>query len=180
MLRTLLIAVAVVLAAAGAVVAYAAATQPDDFRIERSIVINAPADKIYPLIADFKAWGAWSPWEKKDPAMKRTFSEPASGQGAHYAWEGNGEVGSGEMVMAEAASPSKVKLDMHFKAPFEANHIAEFKLTPQDGGTNVSWAMSGSSPLVSKVMCLFMNMDKMVGSEFEKGLTAMKATAEKS
>lgn len=178
MLRTLLIALAILAAAAGAVVAYAAATQPDDFRVQRSIVINAPADKVYPLIADFKAWDAWSPWEKKDPGMKRTFSDPSGGQGAKYAWEGNGEVGSGEMVMAEAVSPSKVKLDMHFKAPFEAKHNAEFTLAPEGNGTAVSWAMYGQSSLPSKVICLFMNMDKMVGGEFEKGLNAMKAKAE--
>lgn len=178
MLRTLLILLAVLAAAAGAVVAYAAATQPDDFRIQRAIVINAPPDKIYPLIADFKAWDAWSPWEKKDPGMKRTFSEPASGQGARYAWEGNGEVGSGEMVMAEAVPSSKVKLDMHFKSPMEAKHVAEFTLTPEGSGTNVSWAMMGQSSLLSKVVCVFMNMDKMVGGEFEKGLRDMKAKAE--
>lgn len=178
MLRTLLIALAVLAAAAVAVVAYAAATQPDDFRVERSIVINAPAEKVYPLIADFKAWDAWSPWEKKDPGMKRTYSDPSGGQGAKYAWEGNGEVGSGEMMMAEATSPSKVKLDMHFKTPFEAKHNAEFKLAPEGSGTAVTWAMYGQSPLLSKVVCLFMNMDKMVGGEFEKGLNAMKAKAE--
>ena len=178
MLKTLLIVVGVLVAAAAVVVAYAAATQPDDFRVARSLVIKAPADKIYPLIADFKAWYAWSPWEHKDPNMKRTYSEPASGQGAKYAWEGNSEVGSGEMRMAEATSPSKVKLDMHFKAPFEANHVGEFTLVPEGGGTNVTWSMSGQSPLVSKVICMFMNMDTMVGGKFEKGLAAMKKKAE--
>lgn len=178
MLRTLLIVAGLLATAAAGVVAYAAATQPDDFRIERTAVINAPADKIYPLIADFKAWDAWSPWEKKDPNMKRTFSEPSAGKGATYAWEGNSEVGSGEMVMAEATSPSKVDLDMHFKTPFEARHKAEFALTPEGNATKVTWAMSGQSSLMAKVMCTFMDMDKMVGGEFEKGLSAMKAKAE--
>lgn len=178
MLKTLLIAIGVLAAAAAAVVAYAATTQPDDFRISRSLVIKAPADKIYPLIADFKAWDAWSPWEHKDPNMKRTYSEPSGGQGATYAWEGNSEVGSGEMTMAEATSPSKVKLDMHFKAPFEARHVGEFTLVPEGDGTNVTWSMSGHAPLVSKVMCLFFSMDKMVGTEFEKGLADMKKKTE--
>lgn len=176
MLKTILIVFGLLAVAAAAVVVYAA-TRPD-FRVQRSLMIKAPPEKIFPLISDFKAWGAWSPWEHKDPNMKRTYSEPASGQGARYSWEGNKEIGSGEMVMAEATSPSKVKLDMHFKTPFEANNTAEFTLVPDGGGTNVTWAMYGPSPLVSKVMCLFFNMDKMVGSEFEKGLADMKKKVE--
>lgn len=178
MLKTLLIAIGVLAVAAAAVVAYAAATQPNNFRVARSLVIQAPADKIYPLIADFKAWDAWSPWEHKDPNMKRTYSTPSSGKGAKYAWEGNSEIGSGEMTMAEATSPSKVKLDMHFKTPFEAHHVGDFTLVPEGDGTNVTWSMSGDANLVHKVMCLFFSMDKMVGSEFEKGLAAMKAKTE--
>ena len=177
MLKTLLIAIGLLAVAVGAVVAYAA-TQPDDFRVQRSLVIKAPPEKIFPLISDFKAWGEWSPWEHKDPNMKRTYSEPASGQGARYSWDGNKEIGSGEIVMSEVTAPSKVKLDMHFKSPFEANNTAEFTLVPDAGGTNVTWAMYGPSPLISKVMCLFFNMDKMVGGEFEKGLAAMKTKAE--
>ncbi len=177
MLKVFLIVLGLVVLAGGALVAYAS-TQPDDFRVQRSIVINAPPDKIYPLIADFKAWPAWSPWEHKDPDMKRTYSEPSGGQGATYAWDGNKEIGSGEMVMSEATTPSKVTLDMHFKSPFEARNKAEFVLVPEGDKTNVTWAMHGPSPLLSKVICLFMNMDTMVGGEFEKGLTAMKAKAE--
>lgn len=178
MLKTLLIAIGVVVAAVAALVAYAAATQPNEFRVQRSLVIKAPPEKIFPLISDYKAWGAWSPWEHKDPNMKRTYSEPASGQGARYAWDGNKEIGSGEMVMSEVTAPSKLKLDMHFKTPFEAKNKAEFTLVPDAGGTNVTWAMYGPAPLMNKVMCLFFNMDKMVGGEFEKGLAAMKTKAE--
>lgn len=167
------------LAVAGAAVVAYAAMQPDQFRIERSKVVGAPADRIFPLISDFKAWGHWSPWEHKDPDMKRTYSEPAAGQGARYSWKGNGEVGKGEIVMAEVQSPSRVKLDMHFKAPFEARHVGLFTLVPEADGTRVTWAMEGSSPLFAKVLHLVMNMDKMVGGEFEKGLEAMKAKAEK-
>lgn len=176
-MKTLLKILGLVLLAVLGVVAYAA-TLPDDFRIERTATIKAPPDKIYPLIADFKAWTAWSPWETKDPAMKRTYSEPSSGKGATYAWDGNSEVGSGEMVMAEAAPASKVLLDMHFKSPFEARNKAEFILTPEGDATKVSWAMHGPQPLLSKVICLFMNMDEMVGGEFEKGLAALKFKAE--
>lgn len=177
MLKIIMAVVGLIAIAAGAVVAYAAATQPDEFRIKRSLFIKAPPDKIQSLVNDFRAWGAWSPWEHKDPAMKRTFSAPSGGQGARYAWEGNSEVGSGEMVMVEASS-ERTKLDMHFKSPMEANNIAEFTFVPERDGTNVTWSMYGASPLISKVMCVFLDMDKMVGSEFEKGLAALKTKAE--
>lgn len=176
-MKTLLKIIAVLALVIGGVVAYAA-TQPGTFRIQRTATINAPPEKIYPLIADFRAWGDWSPWEKKDPDMKRTFSEPSGGQGAKYAWEGDSEVGSGEMLMAKATAPSNVQLDMHFKAPMEANHKADFTLVPEGSGTKVTWAMYGEQPLIGKVICLFMNMDDMVGGEFDKGLAAMKAKAE--
>lgn len=178
MLKTILIAMGLLVVAVGAVVAYAHTTQPDHFRLERSLLINAPADKIYPMISDFKAWPAWSPWEHKDPDMKRTYSEPSGGKGATYAWDGNKEIGSGEMVMSEATAPSKVALDMHFKTPFEARNTAEFTLVPEGSGTKVTWAMAGPSPLISKIMCLFFSMDKMVGTEFEKGLATLKAKTE--
>lgn len=154
MLKTLLTVLGLLAAVAVAVVGYAAATQPDDFRITRSAFIKAPPDKIQPMISDFKSWGAWSPWEHKDPTMKRTYSDPSSGQGARYAWDGNSEIGSGEILMTEA-SPQRVKLDMHFKTPFEANHLAEFNLVPERDGTNVTWSMSGTSPLVSKSSVCF-------------------------
>jgi hypothetical protein len=177
MLKTILILLGLVAAGAAAVVAYAAATQPSEFHITRAEFINAPPNKIQPLVNDFKAWGAWSPWEQKDPGMMRSYSEPSAGQGARYAWDGNQEVGSGEMVMAES-SPEKIKLDMHFKSPMEARHTAEFTFVPEGGGTKVSWSMFGSASLMSKVMCVFFDMDKMVGGEFEKGLAAMKSKAE--
>jgi hypothetical protein len=178
MLKILAIIIALILLAVAAIVAYAA-TRPDGFRVQRTLKINAPADRIFPLINDFKAWDAWSPWEKKDPGMKRTYGGPATGKGSTYAWEGNKEVGKGKIVIAEATPPSKVVLDMHFMEPFEARNNAEFTLEPQGDGTNVTWAMYGPTPLMMKVVHLFMNMDKMVGGEFEKGLAAMKAKAEK-
>lgn len=176
-MKTFLLILLFLALAAGAVVAYAA-TRPDGFRIERSLVIKAPAERIFPLINDFKAWGAWSPWEHKDPGMKRTYSEPSAGQGAKYSWEGNSEVGKGEIVMAESQAPSNIKLDMHFIAPFEARHTGLFTLTPEGDGTKVTWAMEGGTPLFAKVIHLFMNMDRMVGDEFEKGLQALKAKTE--
>lgn len=156
-----------------------AATQPDSFRIERSIAIAAPPARIFPLVNDFRGWALWSPWEKKDPAMKRTRSGADSGVGAVYEWSGNSEVGSGRMEIIHSAPDSRVAVDLHFTAPFEARNTAEFLLEPRDGGTVVTWSMSGPAPFVSKVMGLFMDMDAMVGGDFEAGLAAMKEQAER-
>jgi hypothetical protein len=162
----------------GAVLAFAA-TQPDRFSVQRSASIKAPPDRIYPLIADFGRWNAWSPYEKKDPAMKRSFSGAASGKGAVYAWEGNGEVGQGRMEIADAAAPSRVTLKLDFVKPFEAHNTVDFLLEPKGDATQVTWAMQGPMPFISKVMCLFMDMDRMVGADFEAGLANLKSIAER-
>ena len=156
-----------------------AATRPDTFRVERSASISAPPDKIYPLINDFHAWQAWSPWEKMDPAMKRTFGDTTAGKGATYAWEGNSKVGQGSMQITESAAPSKVTIDLHFIKPMEGRDVAEFTLTPNGNATTVSWAMHGPNPFIAKVIGLFCNMDKMIGKDFETGLGNLKALAEK-
>lgn len=174
MLKLVVLAAVVVIAG---VLIYAA-MQPDTFRIERSAEIQAPPEKIYPLISDLKRWGAWSPWEKKDPQMTRRFGPVTEGKGASYAWAGNKNVGEGEMRIADAAPSSRVEVALHFIKPFEARNTAEFTLTPKDGGTVVTWAMHGPSPYLSKLICLVFSMDKMVGPDFEAGLAAMKATAE--
>jgi uncharacterized protein YndB with AHSA1/START domain len=173
-----MIAIAVVVLAV-AVLVYAA-TRPDTFRIERSTVIQAPPEKVFILIDDLHAWDAWSPWEKQDPALKRTYSGAARGRGAAYAWDGNRNVGSGRMEISESIPPSKVAIKLDFIAPFKARNIAEFDLIPQDGGTKVTWAMSGPNSFVSKLLHLFIDMDKMIGNNFDAGLAAMKAAAEKS
>jgi uncharacterized protein YndB with AHSA1/START domain len=168
--------VAVVLAAA--LLAFAA-TKPDTFRVQRTASIQAPPEKIYPLISDFRGWGAWSPWEKLDPAMKRTHGGAASGTGAVYAWEGNREVGAGRMEIVDAAPPSRVKIKLDFLQPFEAHNFAEFTLAPAGDGTAVTWAMYGPNTFVSKLMSVFVSMDGMVGGYFETGLANLKAAAEK-
>ena len=157
-----------------------AATRPDAFRVERTAVIQAPPEKVFPYINDFDRWGAWSPWEKKDPAMKRTFGATKSGQGARYAWEGNSEVGQGSMEIAESAAPSRVALKLDFVKPFEAHNNVEFRLKPEAGGTRVSWSMEGPVPYFAKILHLFLNMDAMVGKDFEAGLANLKTVAEKS
>jgi uncharacterized protein YndB with AHSA1/START domain len=155
-----------------------AATKPDTFRFERSTFIKAPPEKIFPLIDDLHAWSAWSPWEKKDPAMKRIFTGPQNGPGATYRWEGNKNIGVGSMAITETVPPGKVVIRLDFVKPFEAHNIVEFNLLPQDGGTLVTWVMHGPMPYVSKLMTTFFSMDKMCGKDFESGLAQLKAVAE--
>lgn len=155
-----------------------AAFKPDTFRIQREASIKAPPEKIFALINDFNRWGAWSPWEKKDPAMKRTFGATTSGKGAVYAWEGNKDVGQGRMQIAESVPSSKVALNLDFVKPFEAHNLVVFTLEPKGDATNVTWAMQGHTPYFAKIIHVFVNMDKMVGKDFEAGLANLKAAAE--
>jgi len=175
MFKTIAIVVVLLIAA---LLAYAA-TKPDTFRVQRAASIKAPPAKIFALLNDFHRWDAWSPWEKKDPAMKRTFGTATSGKGAVYAWEGNREVGQGRMEIAESVPPSRVAIKLDFVKPFEAHNLVEFTLEPQGDSTNVTWAMRGPNPYFAKVMQSFFSMDKMVGKDFETGLANLKALAEK-
>jgi uncharacterized protein YndB with AHSA1/START domain len=156
-----------------------AATKPDTFRVQRAASIKAPPEKIFALINDFNRWGTWSPWEKKDPEMKRTFGATTSGKGAVYAWEGNKNVGQGRMEIAESVPPSRITIKLDFVKPFEAHNIVEFTLEPQGDATNVTWAMQGDAPYFAKIIHVFFNMDRMVGKDFETGLANLKAAAEK-
>lgn len=174
-----IIIIAVVLAIAIAVVLILAATKSDTFRIERSGTINAPADKIFAVLNDFRQWGGWSPWEHKDPDMKRTYGGPERGKGATYGWEGDKNVGTGRMEILEANTPSKLVIKLDFFKPFEAHNTAEFTMLPQGNATNVHWVMHGPANFMSKVMQVFMNMDKMVGKDFEQGLANLKQLTEK-
>jgi hypothetical protein len=156
-----------------------AATKPDIFRVQRSASINAPPEKIFPLINDFHRWSAWSPYEKLDPTMKRTYSGAANGKGAVYAWEGSGKAGIGRMEIAETSPASKITLNLNFVKPFEAHNIVDFTLEPTGDSTNVTWAMLGRSPYLAKVMHVFFDMNSMVGKDFETGLANLKALVEK-
>lgn len=160
------------------IVLIAAAFRPDAFRYERSTRIKASPEKIYAFLDDFHRWAAWSPWEKKDPAMQRQFGGNASGKGATYAWQGNSEVGEGRMEVIESAPHGNLKIQLVFIKPFAANNTAEFTLKPAGDETEVHWAMYGPQPYMAKVMGLFVNMDKMIGKDFEAGLSALKASAE--
>lgn len=174
MFKIILIVVVVLLIG---VLAYAA-TRPDTFRVERSIRINAPAEKIFPLIDDLKAWTTWSPYEKKDPAMKRVFGSITQGKGATYAWNGNDQIGEGSMEITDSSPASAIAMNLDFLRPFEAHNKVEFTLAPDGDGTTVTWAIFGPSPFLSKLMGVFFNMDKMIGTDFEAGLAALKAKAE--
>ena len=171
--------VVVLLVVVAGFLAYAS-TRPDTLRVQRSATIKAPPDKIYPLITDLRRWSVWSPWEKKDPAMKRTFGGADSGQGAVYAWQGNSDVGEGRMEIVEATPPSKVAIKLDFIKPLEGHNVAEFTLTPKGEATDVTWLMYGPTPFIGKVLGIFMNMDAMIGNDFEAGLASLRAAAEKS
>lgn len=178
-MSTVLITIAIVLAVAIAAILILASTKPDTFRIERSAVINAPAERIFSVLSDFHQWGGWSPWETKDPDMKRTYGGPERGKGATYGWEGDKNVGTGRMEILEANAPSKLAIKLDFFKPFEAHNTAEFTMLPQGSGTNVHWVMHGPATFMSKVMQVFMDFDKMVGKDFESGLANLKKLTEK-
>ncbi|MBP7660029.1 MAG: SRPBCC family protein [Burkholderiaceae bacterium] len=175
MFKRILLVVVVLI---GALLAYAA-TRPDTFRVERATVIKAPPAKVFALIDDFHQWAGWSPWEKLDPSMKRSHSGAASGKGAVYAWEGNGDVGAGRMEILETTAPSRVLIRLDFIKPFEARNTAEYTLRPEGEATRVTWAMYGPAPFVSKLMQVFVSMDAMIGKDFEQGLANLKALAER-
>jgi len=176
---TTLMYVAIALAVLIAIVLGLAVMRPDTFRVQRSIDINAPADKIFPLINDYRNWGSWSPYEHVDPDMQRTFSGAPSGKGSIYEWRGNKNIGHGRMEILDTATPSKIVIKLDFFSPFEAHNMAEFTMQPKGGATNVTWAMHGPVPFMAKIIHMFMNMDRMVGGQFQQGLVSMKAVAEK-
>jgi hypothetical protein len=155
-----------------------AATRPPTFRIERSLVVNAPPAAIAPLITDFHRWPEWSPYENRDRKMKRTYGGSPSGAHAVYEWSGNSAVGAGRMEISDV-SPEKVTIVLDFSKPFQAHNTAEFLLQPKGDSTEVTWAMAGSNSFMAKLTSLFFNMDQLVGKDFETGLAKLKAVVEK-
>jgi len=174
-----IVIIAVVLAIAIAVVLILAATKPDTLRVQRSATVSAPAEKIFPLINDFHQWRSWSPYEDRDPALKRTYSGAESGRGAVYAWEGNKNVGSGRMEILETSVPSKIRIKLDFFKPFEGHNTAEFTMLPQGDATSVTWLMQGPARFMTRVMQVFINLDNMIGKDFEVGLANLKKLTEK-
>jgi hypothetical protein len=171
--------IAVIIAIAIAAVLILAATKPNTLRVQRATSIKAPADRIFPMINDFRQWRTWSPYENKDPAMNRTYEGTENGKGAVYAWDGNNNVGSGRMEILETAVPSKITIKLDFFKPFEGHNTAEFTMLPQGDVTNLTWTMSGPAVFMSKLMQVFMNLDHMIGRDFEVGLANLKKLAEK-
>jgi uncharacterized protein YndB with AHSA1/START domain len=175
--------IAVVLAIVIAIVLILAATKPNTFSVRRATTVKAPPERIFPLINDFHQWGSWSPYENKDPAMKRSYSGAADGKGAVYGWEGNKNVGSGRMEILDTSEPSKIVIKLDFFTPFEGHNTAEFTMLPQGDATNlttnVTWLMHGPAPFMSKVMQVFINLDNMIGKDFEIGLANLKRLTEK-
>ncbi|WP_026537201.1 SRPBCC family protein [Arthrobacter sp. 9MFCol3.1] len=143
------------------------------YEVTRSAVIPAPAEDIFPLVNSFREWTKWSPWESVDPAMERSYSGTESGVGAKYAWSGNRKAGSGTMEIVDTAEPRNIKIRLEFTKPFKAVNPTSFTFTPSGDGTLVTWTMTGENKGVGKVFALFMNMDKMVGADFEKGLASL-------
>jgi uncharacterized protein YndB with AHSA1/START domain len=179
MVKTIAIIVVVLLVVAVAGVLVLAATKPDTFRVQRATSIKAPPEKIFPLLNDLRSFASWSPYEHKDPAMKRTYSGAARGKGAVYEWDGDKNVGSGRIEIAETSPPSGVTLKLDMLKPFEAHNIVEFTLEPKRDSTNVTWAMHGRVPYLAKIVHVFLDVDTMVGNDFETGLANLKTIAEK-
>lgn len=157
---------------------FMASRKPDAFRVERGARINAPPERIFPLLNNFHNWARWSPWEKIDPAMSRDYGGPESGVGSFYAWLGNSKAGQGRMEITESTPPSHIRLNLDFLKPFKASNVTEFDLTPEGDSTELKWSMYGPSTFATKVMMIFTTMDKMVGKDFEQGLANLKRAVE--
>lgn len=178
MLKALAILGIVVVVAIVAVLIYAS-TRPDTFRVERSLAMKAPPEKIFPYLTELKRWQEWSPYEGRDPAMKRTYSGAESGKGATYEWDGDKNVGKGRMEVLDATPPNRVVIKLDFIKPFEGHNTAELTVQPKDGQTVVTWAMYGPSPFMSKLIGTFMSFDDMIGRDFAAGLVKLKTIVEK-
>jgi uncharacterized protein YndB with AHSA1/START domain len=163
--------------AVGGLLAFAA-SKPSAFRVQRATSIKAPPDRIFDLVNDLHRWTAWSPYERRDPAMQRTYGSVTAGTGATYAWAGDRNVGQGDMEITESTPPSRIVIRLHFIKPFEGRNVAEFTMAPRGDATEVTWAMHGPSTFVTKLMSVFIDLDRMIGTDFEAGLANLKALAE--
>jgi len=150
-------------------------TRPSDLRVSRSRVVSAPPDVVHRYVSDFRTWSQWSPWETLDPAMTRELSGAPAGPGAVYAWRGNRHVGEGRMTIIDSQAPRSITIRLEFMKPFKATNTTQFDFAPSGAGTMVTWSMSGENNLLAKAMSLVMNMDTMIGSNFERGLANLDA-----
>src|SRR6266700_1185294 len=171
MLWKILIVVAVIVIGLAVVVAL----QPASFRVTRTATISASPAAVFAQVNDFHNWVAWSPWEKLDPGMKRSYEGAPSGAGAMYAWSGNSQVGEGRMTVTESRPSDLIRIKLDFEKPFRASNIAEFTFEPRGEQTAVTWTMTGRKNFVAKAIHLVMSMDRMIGGAVEQGLSQMKA-----
>jgi hypothetical protein len=176
----MLIKIAIVGLVAVAGLAGFIATRPSEYRIVRSRVVSGPPDVVHAYVNDFHKWPEWSPWEKKDPDLKREYSGAAEGPGAVYGWAGNKEVGEGRMTITDSRPPQSITICLEFFKPFAGTSTAQFDFTPAGSGTNVTWAMTGERNFMAKTLDFFLNMDKMIGTEFENGLAALETAASRA
>ncbi|MCD6023725.1 MAG: hypothetical protein K0Q91_641 [Fibrobacteria bacterium] len=175
MLKKILIGLGIVIVVFLIVVAL----QPADFKVERSATLDAPPEAVFAQVNDFRNWTNWSPWEKMEESeadLKKTYGPTTAGVGATYAWEGK-KTGAGSMTITESRPVQRIEIRLEFIKPFKATNPTTFAFAPADGGTNVTWTMQGHNNFIGKAMCLFMDMDKMVGGDFEKGLAALETAA---
>jgi hypothetical protein len=178
MLKRIVIGVFIAIVVIVGGLAVVVGTQPEEYKVTRTTTVRASPDVIFNQINDFHNWDKWSPWAKLDPNMKTTYSGASAGVGSSYAWTGNDEVGEGKMTVVESRPGEQVKIDLDFIKPFEAKNVTEFLLKPDGDTTQVTWAMTGKKNFVTKAFCLVMDMDKMVGGDFEKGLAQLKTVVE--
>lgn len=178
-IKKILLAVGGVFALALAVVLGLAATKPSTLHVERKATLSAPPEAVFPHIDDFHRWVAWSPWEKLDPSMSKTYSEPSRGAGATYAWSGNRNIGAGKMTVLESRPNEQISIRLEFFKPFASTNSAVFMLKPAAGGTEVTWAMDGPNNFMGKVMSVFIDMDAMIGENFATGLAELGRVSER-
>lgn len=178
MLKKLILGALAIMVLAAISIAVAIAMQPNEYRVVRTATVNAPSEKVFAHVNDFRKWDAWSPWAKIDPAMKVTYGGPPTGVGSTYAWVGNDEVGEGKMTIKESHPTSHIKIDLEFIKPFASLADTEFILKPVGDKTEVEWSITGKHNVISKAMGLVVSMDQMIGPDFEKGVTQLKTVAE--
>ena len=177
-MKKILLGIAGVLGVAIVVILIIAATKPDTFHVERKTTSSAAPSAVYANVEDFHRWAQWSPWEKLDPGMSKTFSGSAHGPGAVYEWKGNKDVGEGRMTITESRDNERVQIRLQFLEPFPADNRTTFTLAPAGGGTEITWAMDGANTFMGKVMSVFVDMDSLVGGDFERGLVNLKQVSE--
>jgi len=178
MIKKILLGIVVAVGVLVVVFVCIVALQPSHYRVERSATINAPASVVFAQVNDFHKWGAWSPWANLDPAMKQSFEGAPAGTGAVYTWAGNNQVGEGRMTITNSHPNDLIKIKLEFIKPWAATNATDFMFKPQGNQTAVTWTMDGDNNFMGKAFGLFMNMDKMVGDDFQKGLAQMKSVSE--